>query len=63
MKKYGVAETVILENDTNFKNICKDIKRHMLDDLKELCAMPIETLMQNRYDRFRKIGIYSEAEE
>lgn len=63
MQHFGVAETVIPENFADFSAMCRELKRHMLRDLQELRALSGDELVQNRYDRFRKIGIYAEAEE
>lgn len=63
MKNFGVAETIIPEDFENFKAMCDDMKSHLLKDFKELRCLTKEALVQNRYDRFRKIGIFEEAED
>lgn len=63
MKHFGVAETVIPENFDDFGGMCGDLKNRLLEDLRGLRVLSGDALVQNRYDRFRKIGIYAETGE
>lgn len=60
MKHFGVAETVIPENFDNFETMCNDMRNHILQDLQELRSLSKDALVQNRYERFRKIGVFAE---
>lgn len=63
MKGFGVAETIIPENNADFSITCGIIKKQLTKDLKELLTMDTDTLLKNRYLRFRKFGIYEENGE
>lgn len=63
MKSFGVAETIIPENNADFSITCSIIKKQLTKDLKELLTMDTDTLLKNRYLRFRKFGIYEENGE
>lgn len=60
MKNFGVAETVIPENFEQFSETCNEIKQHLVADLKELMKKNTDLLLEDRYHRFRKFGIYEE---
>lgn len=60
MLDFKVAETIIPEDFKHFRNMCKTLKSQIISDLNELASIPKEKLLLNRYERFRKIGIYSE---
>lgn len=61
MIDFGVAETIINEDFENLDAMCSNIKNHILRDFEELCAMSGDEILKSRYDRFRKIGIFSEV--
>lgn len=63
MKNFGVAETVIPENFDNFSAMCAEIKTYLVADLKQLLTKNTEQLLEDRYFRFRKFGIYEENGE
>ncbi|MDP4132657.1 MAG: acetyl-CoA carboxylase carboxyltransferase subunit alpha [Bacillota bacterium] len=54
--KFGVIEKVIPEREKNFDEICDDLKTEILNELKEKMELSPEKLLDNRYQRFRKIG-------
>lgn len=62
--KFGVAEKIIPEpaggahNDVDF--VCGKIADFLVDALKRLCKLDIAMLLQNRYNKFRKVGIFCE---
>lgn len=61
MVRSMVAETVIEEDFNNFKSMCSVIKKQLLKDLGELRGMPHNRLLDERYNRFRRIGTYIES--
>ncbi len=61
MKELGVAEEIIPEDFDHFPKMCKHLKNRLVSMLDELCEKSEEELVQERYQRFRKFGIYSEA--
>ena len=60
MVKFGVAERIVGEDFKHFRNMCKVMKSQLLEDFTALNAVPADTLLLNRYNRFRKIGEFSE---
>lgn len=60
MKNLGVAEDVIKEDFNDFPTMCKGIRETLKNDLANMQQMSPEQLQQNRYERFRKFGIYGE---
>ena len=63
MKRFGVAETVIPEDFDDFAATCATIKEHLKYDLGELMKKKTDALLEDRYMRFRKFGIYEENGE
>lgn len=63
MKNFGVAETIIPENYEDFAVTCDIIKKHLKHDLTELLKKKTDALLEDRYMRFRKFGIYEENGE
>ncbi|MDD5901042.1 MAG: acetyl-CoA carboxylase carboxyl transferase subunit alpha [Lachnospiraceae bacterium] len=63
MKSFGVAETIIPENFDDFSATCEVIKKNLKEDLSELLKKSTEDLLNDRYRRFRKFGIYEENGE
>ncbi len=61
MKNFGVADVVFDENFDNFKGMCKTISAQLKKDVDRLTSMPDSAILQARYDRFRKFGIYEEG--
>lgn len=60
MKHFGVAEDVIEENFDSFDIMCEDLKARLLADVQELEHYSGRALSEKRYERFRKLGVYSE---
>lgn len=60
MVDFGVAEGIIAEDFNNFDKMCKEMKIIILSDLRTLCGLSSQRLLDERYERFRKIGIYEE---
>ena len=54
--KFGVIERIISE-ENGFEAVYKELNQEMTKKLKELKALPVETLTDNRYNRFRRIGV------
>lgn len=60
MKEFGVAEEIIPEDFDHFSKMCKNMKHQLSVILDELCEKTEEQLLEERYLRFRKFGIFSE---
>ncbi len=60
MKEFGVAEEIIPEDFDHFDKMCKVLKSAIVRELHNLCALSEEELLAQRYQRFRKYGIYTE---
>lgn len=63
MKNFGVAETVIPEHFDAFSKTCDSIRQQLVTDLRELLKKNTVHLLEDRYSRFRKFGIYEENGE
>lgn len=63
MQKIGVAEAVFPEDFKRFKNMCKSIRTRLLADIRYLMYRTEDEMLQERYDRFRKFGVYEEGGE
>ncbi len=53
MKRLEVVERVIPE-DRDLETICQELRTQLSEELSALSALPPETLLENRYQRFRK---------
>ncbi len=60
MKNFGVAEEVIPEEFENFPQMCHSMKQLLIKTVDELSALSEEELLNQRYQRFRKFGIFEE---
>ena len=60
MINFGVAENIIAEDFTHFDNMCSELKTLLLSHLNELSILSSDELLTQRYQRFRRIGIYEE---
>ncbi len=60
MKQFGVAEEIIEEDFEHFPKMCKNLKAALVRELDNLCALSEEELLAQRYQRFRKFGVFSE---
>ncbi len=59
MKEFGVAEEIIPEDFDHFSKMCKHMKNQLSSMLDELCSKSVDQLLEERYMRFRKFGIYN----
>ena len=55
-----VAEGIIPENFADFQQMCAAMTVQLTMDLDELCALTPEELLEQRYRRYRRIGVYEE---
>lgn len=55
-----VAEGIIPENFADFPQMCAAMTVQLTMDLDELCALTPEELLEQRYRRYRRIGVYEE---
>ena len=53
---FGVIEQVISEHDGDFVPVYEELKEKLAKVLMKNSSLPIETLLDNRYNRFRLIG-------
>lgn len=60
MVNLHVAEDIIPENFGDFPQMCAAMAVQLSMDLGELCELPVEELLERRYRRYRRIGIYEE---
>ena len=58
LKKLEVIDKIIKEPtnkaEDEFETIAKDIKKYLVETIKQLNKIPIEELIQKRYEKFRK---------
>ena len=60
MKEFEVAEDIIPEDFDNFSGMCDSMKQKLIAVIDELSALSEEELLSQRYQRFRKFGIFEE---
>ena len=60
MKNFGVAEDIITEDFEHFPKMCKEMRRQLVFAVDELSAMTEKQLLAQRYERFRRFGIFAE---
>lgn len=53
---FDVADKVIEEENMSYDEICDNLKCEILATLSELKDMPIEELLEKRYQKYRNIG-------
>ena len=53
---FGVIEQIIPETD-GFEAVYKNLNEKLTSKLKELKKLPDDQLTENRYNRYRKIGV------
>lgn len=60
LKEFDVIDEIIKENDLDSKkyeeNLYKSVKNKIIKNLKELESKDVDTLLDERYNKFRKIG-------
>lgn len=60
MLEFHVADGIFTENFSDFSQMCAVIRERLSSELETLCALPTEELREQRYRRFRRIGVYEE---
>jgi acetyl-CoA carboxylase carboxyl transferase subunit alpha len=64
LKSFGVCERIIREPSGGAHNDCQlmadNISEYLFDAIKRLGNTSIEQLLENRYEKFRKIGMFTE---
>ena len=64
LKEFDVIDEIIKENDLDSKkyeeNLYKSVKNNIIKNLKELENKDVDTLLDERYNKFRKIGKVNE---
>ena len=60
MLQLQVAERIIPENFEDFSGMCAALAVELSMDLQELCRLTPAELLEQRYRRFRRIGVYEE---
>ena len=63
MKSFGVAEEIIGEDFAHFDAMCAALGRQIETDLRKLGSYGETRLLDERYRRYRKFGIYEEDGE
>ena len=56
MKKFGIAERIIPEQFDRFHAMCGEMKKILYHDIMLLKEKSCDTLLEERYARFRRIG-------
>lgn len=54
--EFGVIEKIFTEPSGDFPRIYEPMKQELLAEIQKNEALPVETLLENRYQKFRKIG-------
>ncbi len=70
LKKMEVIDKIIaepedgvdIEQAQGFKQVVDDIKRNLISEIKKLSLKDTDTLLAERYERFRKFGAFEEPE-
>ena len=60
MKEFGVAEEIIPEDFENFSKMCNSMREYLIAAVDELSVLSEEEIVNQRYQRFRKFGIFEE---
>ncbi len=63
MREFKVIEGIITEDFDNFDKMCNSIRHQLKKDLKVLMDLSNDELLENRYNRFRRIGYFEEISE
>jgi acetyl-CoA carboxylase carboxyl transferase subunit alpha len=67
LKHFGVVDEIIPEPlggaHRNPEQVFKDVKESLFSALQKVKAIPPERLLEERYQKFRKIGVFVEAEK
>ena len=60
MQRLKVAEDIIPEDFEHFDRMCGNIRRLLVRDLNRLKQFSSKELQNDRYERFRRFGVYQE---
>ncbi len=63
MREFKVIEGIITEDFDNFDKMCNSIRHQIKKDLKVLMDLSNDELLDNRYNRFRRIGFFEKIDE
>lgn len=63
MREFKVIEGIITEDFDNFDKMCNSIRHQIKKDLKVLMDLSSKELLDNRYNRFRRIGFFEKIDE
>ncbi|MCK4763954.1 MAG: acetyl-CoA carboxylase carboxyltransferase subunit alpha [Candidatus Aminicenantes bacterium] len=58
----GIIEEPAEGAHKDYEAMAKKIKSVLVPALKELLALDVETLLERRYDKYRRMGVYSEGD-
>ncbi len=61
MKQFGVAEQVIPEEFENFHKMCVKMEAQLVEEINVLCRKNTAQLLEERYQRFRRLGDWNES--
>ncbi len=56
LHKFGIVEMVISEENRTNEEICDELKLKLVKEIKRLNKLDIGDLLDDRYEKFRKIG-------
>lgn len=54
--KFNIIEKIIYEGEKSFESISRELKTELLNEIQQKSRLSIESLLDQRYHRFRKIG-------
>ncbi|MCB6366936.1 acetyl-CoA carboxylase carboxyltransferase subunit alpha [Intestinibacillus massiliensis] len=57
--EFGVIESIINEG-ANVTSLMRNVKRALLENIQYLQEEPLDVLLQKRYEKFRKVGVFNE---
>ena len=64
LKQLGVDDEIVEEPvggaQRSLRVTARHLKHFLMDSIEELMENPVDILLENRYDKFRKIGVYHE---
>ncbi|MCL4477916.1 MAG: acetyl-CoA carboxylase carboxyltransferase subunit alpha [Deltaproteobacteria bacterium] len=64
LKKAGIIDEILKEPPggahTDYKQMAQTIKDALIKHTKELSSMPVNELVENRYKRYRAVGVFKE---
>ena len=63
MREFKVIEGIITEDFDNFDKMCNSIRHQIKKDLTVLMDLSKDELLDNRYNRFRRIGFFEKIDE